>query len=111
MGRVKSDQRVKDDPFEMIIYRLSPVLGGRSEVLDTPLEEALGYLGMERRERKKQKFDTFMMIYFSANSRVDGKARKKYMDELKPKEQATKLLNRKQPLEWDYSMLDEFRAK
>lgn len=111
MGRVKSDQGVKDDPFELIIYRLSPILGGRSEVLETPLEEALGYLGMERRERKRAKFDNFMMLYFSANSRVDGKARKKYMDELKPKEQGTKLLNRKQPLEWDYKALDEFRAK
>lgn len=80
-------------------------------MLETPIEEALGYLAMERRDRKKQKFDTFMMMYFSANSRVDGKARKKYMDQLRPKEQATKLLNRKKPLEWDYSMLDEFRAK
>lgn len=114
MGRPQGRQRVrerKDDPFELIVFRLSPILGGRTEVLDTPLEEALGYLSMERRQRKQEKFEEFMRLYFSANSRVDGKARKKYMDQIKPGEGGFKTLQRNKSLEWDYSQLDEFRAK
>jgi hypothetical protein len=115
VGRTKSSKgisSVKLDPFELIIYRLSPILGGRSEVLETPVIEALSYLDMERSEREREKLDRFNFLYFGANSNVEPKARKKFFDTIRPKESGGKLLNNpNKRLEWDYSSMDEFRAK
>jgi hypothetical protein len=115
VGRDKSSQgisSVKLDPFELIIYRLSPILGGRSEVLETPVLEALSYLDMEKQERENKKLETFQLLLFGANSRIDPKARKKYYDKIKPKQPGGRLLNNpSKALEWDYSKMDEFRAK
>jgi hypothetical protein len=113
VGRNKSNKgSAKLDPFELIIYRLSPILGGRSEVLETPVIEALSYLDMERGERERSKLDKFNYLYFGANSNVDPKARKKFFDTIRPKESGGKLLNNPaKKLEWDFSGMDEFRAK
>lgn len=112
MGKSSSDPKVKLDPFELIVYRLSPILGGRSEVLETPVLEALNYLDMERQERQSKKLEKFSLLFFAANSRVEPKARKQYYDKIKPKDSGGKLLNNpRKPLEWDFKAMDEFRAK
>lgn len=111
MGRTQSYQ-VKLDPFELIVYRLSPILGGRSEVLETPVLEALNYLAMERQERENRRLEQFHILFYAANSRVNPKDRKKFYDKLKPRGSGGRLLgNPKRKLEWDFSLLDEFRAK
>lgn len=103
--------KLADTAFNLIIYRLSPILGGRSEVLNTPVIEALDYLDMNNKEREMEKLERFQFLFFGANSRVDPKARKQFFEKIKPKEAGFKLLNKKKPLEWDYSAMDEFRAK
>lgn len=111
MGRVQGS-KIKLDPFELIVYRLSPILGGRSEVLETPVLEALNYLAMERQERESRRLEQFHLLFFGANSRVDPKQRKKFYDKIKPRETGGRLLgNPHKKLEWDFSKLDEFRAK
>lgn len=115
MGRTKGNQRdagVKLDPFELIIYRLSPILGGRSEVLETPVIEALNYLTFEKESREAERMEKFQMAYFGGNSKVDAKARKKFYDSIKPSSSGGKVLNNPgKQMDWDYSNLDEFRAK
>lgn len=128
MGRVKSDQikdkvakpgkledldldKLADTAFNMIVYRLSPILGGRSEVLNTPVMEALDHLDRYKNEQEAEKLERFQFLFFGANSRVDPKARKQFYEKLKPKKSGGRLLGRKKPLEWDYSAMDEFRAK
>lgn len=104
--------KLSDLAFNSMIFRLSPILGGRSEVLNTPIIEALSYLDMERKDKEAKKMDLFSMIFFGANDKVDGKARKKYYDSIRPKESGRKILgNPSKKLEWDYGSMDEFRAK
>jgi hypothetical protein len=103
--------KLADTAFNMIVYRLSPVLGGRSEVLNTPVLEALDYLDMNNKERENVRMEQFQMLFFGANSRVDPKARKQFFEKLKPKHTGGRLLGKRKTLEWDYAALDEFRAK
>lgn len=124
MGRSSGDQGISDsrttirkaldnlvDPaFEKIIYTLSSKLGGRSEVLETPILEALSYLDMARKDREQERLDNFHALFYGANSKVEGKARKAYYDKIKPRDSARRVLGNK-PMEWDYAKMDEFRAK
>lgn len=103
--------KLADTAFNLIIYRLSPILGSRSEVLNTPVLEALDYLDMNNKERETEKLERFQFLFFGANSRVDPKARKQFYEKIKPKQAGGRLLNRKKALQWDYSSMDEFRAK
>lgn len=101
-----------DPAFDKIIFTLSPRLGGRSEVLETPILEALSYLDMERKEKESEKLERFHYLYFGANSKVDGKARKQFYDKIKPKEAGRKILgNSGKKMDWNYAQMDEFRAK
>lgn len=113
MGGLSSQKSsVKLDPFDLIIFRLSPILGGRSEVLDTPVDEALNHLAFEKQERENKRLESFQLLMFGANSKTDPKARKKYYDKIKPKEAGGRILNNpNKKLEWDYKAMDEFRAK
>lgn len=111
MGRSKSNQRVNLDPFNLIVYRLSPVVGSRSEVLDMDVLDAIEMLAFDNQEREREKLERFQLLLFGANSNTDPKARKKYYEGIKPKGQRGKVLKKNKPLEWDYSSLDEFRAK
>lgn len=104
-------KKLADNAFNMIIFRLSPILGGRSEVLDTPVMEALDYLKMDKDKMEREKLERFQFLYFGANSKVDPKARKAFYEKLKPKRSGGRLLGQKKPLEWDYSAMDEFRSK
>jgi hypothetical protein len=119
--RLNKKQQIKKDldeiietAFIQIIYALSPVLGGRSEVLETPVLEALEYLVYEKKKKQREKLERFQYLFFGANSNVDPKARKKFYDEIRPKDGSGggKVLgNPTKKMEWDHKALDEFRAK
>lgn len=103
--------KLADLAFNSIIFRLSPILGGRSEVLNTPVEEALPYLDMEKKDKEAKRLDLFSLIFFAGNSKVEGKDRKKFFESIKPKESGKKLLgNPSKKMEWDFKAMDEFRA-
>lgn len=119
MGRSESSQErtvnleeLFDQVFNMIVFRLSPILGGRSEVLETPVLEALSYLDMEKEEKERDRLERFHFLFFGANSKVSPKARKSFYEGIKPKKAGKKLLdNPNKKMEWNYSAMDEFRAK
>lgn len=74
--------------------------------------EALAYLDQEKEERERKRLESFQLILFGANPNVDPKARKQFYDSIRPKQAGGRILNNSaKPLEWDYSKMDEFRAK
>lgn len=66
---------------ETLVFRLSNRLGGRSEVLGTPLVELLAYASMESDREQREAQKEFMNMYY-ANPMVDKKARKDYLNSL-----------------------------
>src|SRR5699024_2877057 len=63
-----SDEGIKQDLDTILVFRLSPILGSRNEVLDTPFIEALSILSMQLEKEKKiskEKMENIKMNYFS----------------------------------------------
>ncbi|UYL93889.1 hypothetical protein PK21_gp20 [Geobacillus phage vB_GthS_PK2.1] len=98
-----SGQQINDDTdlFEMIIYTLSPVLGGRSEVLATPFVECLKYIELERQRKKADRWNRFMDLFY-AHPMVDKNKRQRYVELIQPEKPRRNLTMR--------TNLDQLRA-
>jgi chromosome condensin MukBEF complex kleisin-like MukF subunit len=72
----------------VFIFRLSSVLGGRSEVLNTPFAELLAHLEMLNEEKQAKRFADFMNMFY-ANPMTNKDARADYIKQIRPE---TKLL-------------------
>lgn len=96
---IEGDEK-KDDTelFEMIIFQLSPILGGRNEVLNTPFIEALKYLELFKKEKKAERWNRFMDNFYSSMPYIDSQKRKEYVESIQP-EQARKQLKMKTDLD------------
>lgn len=68
---------------EILIFRLSPILGGRSEVLAAPFLELLAHLEMVKEKENNDRFSHFMNMFY-ANPMTNQAARKKYVNDIKP---------------------------
>jgi hypothetical protein len=69
---------------EIFIYRLSARLGGRSEVLETPVVEALKYIELEKKREQEERFFSFLSM-FHAHPMADAEGRKKFIEAIQPK--------------------------
>lgn len=86
---VQQTRQVKDDTeiFEVIIFTLSPVLGGRDQVLATPFIECVKYVEMENKRKVNDRWNAFLdRIYSDSQAGVDKLKREKYMEMIQPKE-------------------------
>lgn len=68
---------------EVLIFRLSSVLGGRTEVLNTPFYELLAHLEMLNDKEKNDRFANFLSMFY-ANPMTDASARKDYVSAIRP---------------------------
>ncbi|AYP68833.1 hypothetical protein BpsM61_00059 [Bacillus phage vB_BpsM-61] len=90
MGESKGEKQIgqeKDDTdlFEIILFNISPILGGRSEVMNAPFIECLKHLELVLNQRKSDRWNKFMDMFYS-NAEVDNKKRKEYVKLIQPKE-------------------------
>lgn len=107
----KDLDKIIDMVFTQIVWRLSPILGGRTEVLETPMMEALEYLKLEKAKRENDRMEQFSLMFFAANSNVDAKARQKYYESIRPKDQGGKVLgNPTKQLGWDPELMKQLKA-
>lgn len=88
--KVSIDRAIKD-LIEVIIFTLSPVLGGRREVLLTPLSELFAYVDMEKRRKTHDRYHRFMDSLYSTHQGIDKRKRQQYMESIRPKEVRKKL--------------------
>lgn len=80
------------DLFEMIIFTLSPILGGRSEVLATPFIETLKHLELQQKKVKSDRWNAFMdAVYADMSNGIDKHKRQKYMETIQPEKARKKL--------------------
>jgi len=88
---------------EILIFKLSPVLGGRNEVLECPLSEAFTYFSLEQERTSNEKLESFLNLWFS-NPMVDADKRKAYIQSITPK-------NLRTPIEtkWDFDKLRKYK--
>lgn len=68
---------------EFFIFRLSKRLGGRSEVRETPVVEALKYIEWEKKREQADRFSLFLSLFY-ANPMVDAEARKAFIESIQP---------------------------
>lgn len=103
---------------EAIIYKLSPLLGGRSEVLSTDLMEALGHMCISKDEEearnKKDEVDRYINFLSMVHSHpTEGKeaarAREEFMKMIKPKDKNTQRTEK--PFEWDHDLIERRKLK
>lgn len=73
---------------ELLIFQLSPRLGGRTEVMETPLVEALKHYVMEKQKEQGDRYLSFLSMFY-ANPMVKADERKKFMETIKPKTKRT----------------------
>lgn len=66
-----------------MIFRLSSVLGGRSEVIEAPFFELLAHLDMLQEKEKSDHFVAYLNMFY-ANPMTDQKARSDYIKEIQP---------------------------
>lgn len=63
---VQQEQITDDtDIFELITFNLSPVLGGRSEVMATPFIETLKHLELQLKRVEQDRWNGYLDLYFS----------------------------------------------
>jgi hypothetical protein len=82
------------DLFEIIIFELSPILGGRSEVLATPFYEVLKHVELNRKKKVSDRWNKYMDNVYSNFQNLGDSGRKKipeYVKMIQP-EQARKQL-------------------
>lgn len=91
---------------EVCIFRLGRILGGRREVLETPLEEAFKYLEMLKDDEEQERFDKFLMLVYS-HPEVGSRERQKYIKNITPKKSEEKTL----VLETDIELLKKMKAQ
>jgi hypothetical protein len=96
---VKADNTLE----EILIFRLSPILGGRTEVLNTSLSEAFTYFSLEQEKKENEKLETFLNLWY-ANPLIDADKRKIYIDSITPKTQREVI-----DTKWDYDKLNKYK--
>lgn len=79
---------------DVLVFKLSRVLGSRSEVLKTPLLEALFHYEWETMKEEKEVVMDFLNIYH-AHPYADHEERKKHLELIKPNYQETEELEMK----------------
>lgn len=102
-------QKLKSDTdiFEIIIFTLSPVLGGRDQVLATPFIECVKYVELENTRKKNERYNRFMdAVYSDMSNGVNKQKRQKYIETLQP-EQTRKPLK----METDLDMLKKAKEE
>lgn len=88
-----------------MIFTLSPILGGRDQVLATPFIEALAHVEMAKKKRKADRWNGFMdAVYADLTNGIDKMKRQKYMETLQP-EKARKPIR----TETDLSLLQKLK--
>lgn len=102
MERSVNPETKDSDPFDLIIFELSPRLGGRSEVLECDMSEAMNLLNMEMKEREQKRFINFIDLHYGANSKADPKAKKRHLETVKPKQERRSLLDNPDRMKWEH---------
>ncbi|QFG05693.1 tail assembly chaperone [Bacillus phage 035JT001] len=74
---------------DVLVFQLSPILGGRSEVLDAPFVELLSHLQMLKEKQENERYMNFLMMHYS-NPMSDNKGRKEFLKGITPESQAFK---------------------
>lgn len=105
--KLKKDDGDDDDTgfFEIMLFTLSPVLGGRDNVLATPFMECLKYVELENKRKKSDRWNNFMDMFYSAPD-IDKDKRKAYVESIQP-EKAKK----KMEMKTDRSQLEKLKAE
>ena len=89
-----------------MIFRLSPILGGRSEVLDSTVMEALMYLELHKEDQEEERYDNYIM-HLHASPMIESKYREQYMKTIEPKRHRQESIK----LETDKSQLQRLKQK
>lgn len=84
---------------------MSKILGGRSEVLETPVLEALKYIELVTEEEQELRLDRYMMMWY-ANPEVDEKNRQQYLESIKPQS----IRNKEMAFDTDIDLLKAIKA-
>lgn len=70
---------------------MSPILGGRGQVLATPFIESVKYVEMEQKKKKSDRWHSFLDNVYASKQGVDHRKFQKYVETIQP-EQARKQL-------------------
>jgi hypothetical protein len=91
--------KVNDDDtdlFEIIIFNLSPVLGGRDQVLATPFYEVLKHLELHRKKKESDRWNGFLdNIYSDFSANIDKRKRELYIKTIEPEQPQKSVANNK----------------
>ena len=68
---------------------MSPILGGRREVLAAPFCELLAHLDMLKDKEKNERFGQFMNMFY-ANPMTNKQARQQYIKSIQPESELLK---------------------
>jgi hypothetical protein len=107
---VQQTKQINDDTdiFELIIFDLSPVLGGRDNVLATPFIEAVKHYELHQRKKKSDRWNGFMdRAYADFTNGIDKLKRQKYIETIQPEQARKNLANNKT----DLSQLERMKAE
>lgn len=101
-----------------MVFSLSEKLGGRTEVLNAPILETLGYLLMLRKENEEKAEQEEVKLWVDFLSRVHShplpegatsehkRNRQTFIDSIKPKER----MESPKEYQWDFSQLEQMSA-
>lgn len=104
------------DIEDALVYKLASRLGGRSEVLDMPIIDALAYLIIlfeeEEQEVKRRQWDLYLnhLSRVQANpaqSDKDAKAKGEFLESLNP---LREIEHKPVEKEWNFEQLEQLKA-
>lgn len=78
------------DIFELAIYNISPILGGRSEVMKAPFIECVKHLELELERKKTDRWNGFLDLFYS-HPEMDQKKRQAYIKIIQPEKAKPKM--------------------
>ncbi|TDM38088.1 hypothetical protein ETI11_01460 [Macrococcoides canis] len=114
----KSSELSGYDLEDALIYKLAHKLGGRSEIIDMPLEEALAYLiiiiEQEEQQAEAKKWELYMnhLSRINANpaqDKDDVKRQNQFIEGIDPMKE-NKTLEMPKELEWNFEQLEQLKA-
>ncbi|PKE22784.1 hypothetical protein [Macrococcoides caseolyticum] len=103
---------------DALVYKLAHKLGGRSEIIDMPLEEALAYLiiiiEQEEQQAEAKKWELYMnhMSRINANpahNDKESKRRYEFIETINPMKE-NKALEMPKELEWNFEQLEQLKV-
>lgn len=99
---VQQEQIITDDDtdiFELIIFELSVILGGRDQVLATPFIEVVKHYELAQKKKKSDRWNKFMdRAYADFTNGIDKFKRQKYIETIQPEQARKNLENNKTDL-------------